>query len=63
MRGKIKDGCRLHLENDLWLYVPQAGAKLCVRCLKAGLFNREVTEAATGIYPQHFNTSTSEDTP
>lgn len=46
--------CQLHGKQVNYLYVKHAGAKLCLECMKAGLFKKELVDEARSVYPEYF---------
>ena len=46
--------CMLHGKYVNYLYIKSAGAKLCIGCLKDGLFNQDITKEAKEVYPGYF---------
>lgn len=53
--------CLIHPSSEDWLYVPKAGAKLCVQCLRDGLYRLDVTTEAELMYPRFFAKSSEKE--
>ena len=46
--------CDLHGKYSTYLYVKSTGAKLCLGCMKAGLYKQYIVDEAKLVYPQYF---------